>query len=479
MTAIAPIPSPAEATLRLIGPFPDNWVPDRPGIDHNVLIVGGGQTGSAFVFALRRAGIGRVTVIDAAETEARAGVWLMSARMKTLRTPKNLPGPELGLPGLGFQAWYEQEFGAAAYAAIERIPREAWAAYLSWYRKVLAIPVRYGIRLERIEPAGDHFRLHLDNAGDKSVETARKIILANGVAGNGGAHVVAPLASLPASHHAHTAEAIDFARLAGRRIAVVGGAASAFDAAAAALEAGAAVVHQFVRRDRIAALPVIRQRSYPGAYDNYPHLPDAVRWRQALRYRRTGSTPPPDAIARAVAWDNFHLHLGTPVAAARIADGSVQLDAGGAPFQFDFVISGTGYFIDPAARPELADLADDILLWRDRFSPSPGEHDDELGAHPYLGSGHEYLEREPGRAPLLRNIHVYNPAGFVSFGLPIGDVPSMRRDVPAVVARISRDLFFDDFDSHAARIDGPVAPDFDETLYAPALARTPPSLAAE
>ena len=55
----------------------------------------------------------------------------------------------------------------------------------------------------------------------------------------------------------------------------------------------------------------------------------------------------------------------------------------------------------------------------------------------------------------------------------------MRRDVPAVVARISRDLFFDDFDSHAARIDGPVAPDFDETLYAPALARTPPSLAAE
>ena len=53
-------------TLRLIGPDPDNWVADRPDIDHNVLIVGGGQSGAAFAFALRRAGIGKVSVIDGA-----------------------------------------------------------------------------------------------------------------------------------------------------------------------------------------------------------------------------------------------------------------------------------------------------------------------------------------------------------------------------------------------------------------------------
>src|SRR6516165_1262936 len=73
-----PMPDPdaaAREALRLIGPDPQNWVPDRPGIDHNVVVVGGGQTGSAFAFALRRAGIGRTTVIDAAENEARAGIW--------------------------------------------------------------------------------------------------------------------------------------------------------------------------------------------------------------------------------------------------------------------------------------------------------------------------------------------------------------------------------------------------------------------
>ena len=49
----------ARKALRLIGADPPNWVPDHPGIDHNVIIVGGGQTGCAIAFALRRAGSAR------------------------------------------------------------------------------------------------------------------------------------------------------------------------------------------------------------------------------------------------------------------------------------------------------------------------------------------------------------------------------------------------------------------------------------
>src|SRR5471030_3351444 len=144
--------------LRLLGPDPDNWVPDRAGIDHNVLIVGGGQTGAAFAFALRRAGIGKVSVIDAAADEAGAGVWLNRARMNKLRTPKTLTGPELSVAGLSFQAWFEARWGAAAYADIDRIPRARWAEYLGWYRHFLKVPVRYATRLARIEPVDSHFR---------------------------------------------------------------------------------------------------------------------------------------------------------------------------------------------------------------------------------------------------------------------------------------------------------------------------------
>src|ERR1700686_1148535 len=154
----------ARETLRLIGPDPQNWVPERAGpdgrpIDHNVAIVGGGQSGCAFAFALRRAGIGGVTVIDMAAGEDSAGVWRNAARMNVLRTPKTLPGPELGIPALGFQSWFEARHGAASYAACERIPggardaleggvgSGAWAEYLCWYRHFLGLPVRYYTRL--------------------------------------------------------------------------------------------------------------------------------------------------------------------------------------------------------------------------------------------------------------------------------------------------------------------------------------------
>jgi cation diffusion facilitator CzcD-associated flavoprotein CzcO len=470
----------ARKALRLIGPDPQNWVPERAGpegrpIDHNVLIVGGGQSGSAFAFALRRAGIGLVSVIDMAAGEAAAGVWLNAARMNLLRTAKTLPGPELGIPALGFQSWYEARHGAAAYAAIERIPRVAWAEYLGWYRSFLAIPVRYRTRLVRIEPAAAHFRLHLEVAGSTTVETARKIILANGVAGTGGPHIPPVLSDgLPRQLYAHTADRIDFAALRGKRVAVIGGAASAFDAAAVALEAGAASVDLFARRPSLAAVPISRVRGYPGAYDNFDALPDAIRWHQAIRFRRVGSTAPKDAIERVLRFANFRLHLAAAWLAARADSGEIAArveGVAGAEFRCDFAIAGTGYFVDPHARPELADFADRILLWRDCYRPPPDQADPYLGAHPYLGAGHEYLEKTPGTAPCLRDLHVHNPAGFVSFGWPEGDVPSMKRGVAAIVARISRDLFLADLDRHQHRLTADVAPDFAESLYAAALRR--------
>ncbi|PPQ30166.1 NAD(P)-binding domain-containing protein [Rhodopila globiformis] len=465
-----PDPDSAAATaLRLLGPDPQDWVPERPGIDHSVAVVGGGQTGCALAFALRRAGVGRVTVIDAADDEDSAGIWLTAARMQLLRTPKSLPGPEQGIPALGFQAWYEARHGQAAYAAIDRIPRLLWAEYLAWYRHFLKIPVRYRTRLQRIEPLDDGFRLHLLIDGRPATETARKIVLATGFTGNGGAYTPPALAGLPPSVLAHTQDAIDFAALRGRTVAVVGAAASAFDAAGVALEHGAAAVHLFARRPSLAALPIARTRLYPGAYDHYRHVPDAIRWHQAVRFRRFGSTPTIDAIERTVAFRNFHLHLAAPWHDARLDDGVVVAEAADGRFRFDFVIAGTGYFVDPAARPEIADFADRVLLWRDRYVPPAEERDEFLGSHPYLGEGHEYLEKVPGSAPFLRDIHVHNPAGFVSFGLPIGDVPSMRRDIPLVAGRISRDLFLADLSHHERRMDGMVAPDFPEEVYASAV----------
>ncbi|MFB9127457.1 hypothetical protein ACFFYR_31415 [Paraburkholderia dipogonis] len=57
---------------------------------------------------------------------------------------------------------------------------------------------------------------------------------------------------------------------------------------------------------------------------------------------------------------------------------------------------------------------------------------------------------------------------FVSMaGVPVGDVPSMKRDIPAVVWRISRDLFIADIGSHAKRL----AAEFLLTLTNPRMRR--------
>jgi cation diffusion facilitator CzcD-associated flavoprotein CzcO len=456
----------AKNALRLIGPDPANWVPDRPGVDHNVTIVGGGQSGCALAFALRRAGIGKVTILEAAPDEKGAGIWLNAARMNLLRTPKALPGPELGISALSFQAWYEARHGREAYTAIERIRRLDWAEYLSWYKNFLNINPRYQIRLTRVEPLEDHFRLHLETPGSVTTETTRKIIFATGFAGGGGPLIPDVLSkNLPTSLYAHTEDSIDFDRLRDKTVAVIGAAAAAFDAAGVALENGAAEVHLFARRETIAATPITRSRGFPGAYDNYHQLPDADRWQQAIRFFRFGSTPTTDAVERAVKFPNFHLHLSSTWTGATERNGQVETEINGRAHRFDFVISGTGYSPDIASRPELSDLGDRILLWCDRYRPADAERDDLLARHPYLGAGHEFLEKTPGSAPFLKDIHIQNPAGFLSFGLPIGDVPSMKRDIPTIVGRISADLFRADLDTLRVRMTGNVAPDFTDALY--------------
>ena len=310
---------------RWIGRDPGDWVRARTGVDHNVVIVGGGQSGLSIAYGLRRKGVGRVEVIDRAPP-GQAGIWRTTARMHQLRTPKTLAGPELGNPALSFRAWYETLHGAAAFDALDRIPRLAWADYLDWFQQATGTTVRHGTRLVEIEPAGDVLRLHLESNGARTVETTRKLVLANGYAGAGGPNVPDFVSALPASVWTHTTGALRAEALDGKVVGIIGAGSSAFDAAAVALESGASEVHLFSRRSYIdypappspqAAPPP--DRGYPNMLELSYELPDVVRWRNFLLGDRRVASVPLDSIERAVAFDNFHVHLNsslTDVAAA-------------------------------------------------------------------------------------------------------------------------------------------------------------------
>ena len=49
--------------------------------------------------------------------EGREGPWVTYARMPTLRSPKDQTGPDLGLPALTFEAWYDATRGAGSFDA--------------------------------------------------------------------------------------------------------------------------------------------------------------------------------------------------------------------------------------------------------------------------------------------------------------------------------------------------------------------------
>src|SRR5690606_28580488 len=321
---------------RWLGPEPANWVRARDGVDYNVVIVGGGQSGLSIAYQLKRKGVGGVEVIDQA-TPGRTGIWRTIARMHQLRTPKTLAGPELGNPVLSFRAWYETLNGAEAFDSLDRIPRLAWADYLDWFQQVTGTAVRYGTRLVEIEPQGNLLRLHLESDGVRRIATTRKLVLANGYAGAGGPNVPDALRALPTSVWTHTTGTIPVASLDGKVVGVIGAGSNAFDAAAVALESGAREVHLFSRRSYIdyqggpprpqSAAPL--DRGYGNLLELSYELPDVVRWRNFLLGERRVASVPFDSLERAVAFNGFYIHLDSSLSdLAPAGNGQVNGRAG-------------------------------------------------------------------------------------------------------------------------------------------------------
>ncbi|MGE4219052.1 MAG: NAD(P)-binding domain-containing protein [Alphaproteobacteria bacterium] len=435
---------------------PKDWVrprshpSGRPVLD--VAIEGAGMQGLAIAFALRRARIGNILAIDESP-QGREGPWTTYARMPNLRTPKGFVGLDLGLPSLSVERWYDARFGAGAWDAIQRIPKHHWMEYLNWYRRILDIPVANDTRLLQIRPEDGLLRLDLDRGGRQDTVYARKLIRASGIAGAGHPRIPAAISDgLPRDRYAHTADAIDFKALAGKRVAVLGAGTSAFDNASTALEAGAKRVDMLMRRDRLSDVTIVYAMYSFGFLRHYADLDDARRWAVMQHASRFTPPPPPETVQRAERHANFHLRPRTEVMAAHLTDDAVTLDTGQGPLETDFVICGTGFGVDLQRRPELADIAGDIALWRDRYTPPAGQRDDALAAHPYLGPHFEYTARDPERSPWVGNIHEYSAGSVLSMGPICVGLNGLPFGTARLIEGIARDLFLADADAHVAAV---------------------------
>ena len=439
--------------LALIGHGGPDWTRPRvhaEGHVFDVVIVGGGQSGLAAAFGLMRERVSNLLILDE-NSAGLEGPWETYARMITLRTPKELNPIDFGVPALSYRAWWEAQHGPGGWEAVDKIARGGWMSYLRWYRRVLELPVRNDTRLELIEPLGEGLhRLHVA-AGARLL--ARKVILATGIQGGGEWHVPPMVRdALPRRLYAHTSEAIDYAALAGRRIAILGGGASAFDNANAALAAGVREAHVFIRRNRLPRINPIRFMERVGFTGRYPALDDAAKYEVMACFLGHNQPPTNDTFERAAAWPGFDLHLGAPWRTVAPCDDGVRVTTPKGDHQFDFLVLSTGLVSDPALRPELRLVGDQVARWGDRFTPPSGEANAMIDAHPYLGPGFELLARDAAGAEALRGLFAFNYSALISLGLSAAALSGLKTALPRLVQGVTNQLFIDD--------SGPLLADF-------------------
>lgn len=441
----------AAAELALLAYPTRPWVLPRTAPDGtaavDVLVVGGAQSGTGIAFALRRAGVTDVCVVDAAPA-GREGPWRTVARMNELRTPKHLVGVETGIPSLTVSAWFQARHGAEAWAAIDRIGREDWAEYLGWLRARAGIAVEHEVRVTSVEPvAGDDALVAVDTAGPDGARRryARHVVLATGFTGSGAWHTPDHIAAaVPAHLRHHACEGYDPAAYRGRRVGVLGHGASAFDAAAALLEHGAAHVDLCFRRPAMPTINPHRAVEFHGFLGSYADLDDAVRWEVARFFDGADQPPAPDGYRRAHRHANLAVHAGAPWDDVQVAgpDGPVLVRTPIGSFSWDRIICATGARPDLEARPELAALAPHIARWGDVYTPPPGHEHDGLAAFPYLGRGFE-LQPRPGAPACVTRVYGFNAGGYVSRGPSATSISALKFDVPRIVQAIVTSLMRD------------------------------------
>ena len=429
---------------------PENWVPPRRSEDGPVsdaVIVGGGMCGMVAWFALNRAGIRNIRILDRSP-HGYEGPWDTFARMETLRSPKQLVGPASGQPSLTFQAWYRARFGAEAWDRLDKIPRRMWMDYLRWFRKVLAIPTENNVSMTKVEPHGDLLRLTVTGDVEGTILT-RRLIMATGRDGTGAPAVPDFVKDLDPSFWAHSSDDIDFAALRGRRVAVVGVGASAVDNAAEALEAGAAEVRHVIRRKH---MPTVNKMMGIGSYGfvaGFAQMPDEWRWR-FMHYSFATQTPPPrGSTMRVSRHPNAFFHFGKAVQSVARKEEGIRIGfADGTALDTDYLILGTGFTVDPMSRTEFGPVSDQILLWRDVFTPSEDEPSRDLGLFPYLNDDFSLREKVPGSAPWLSKVLCFNYGSTVSLGKVSGDIPAVSEGGVWLARSLAASLYNEDIETH-------------------------------
>ena len=448
-----------------------NWVPKivgpnkKPLID--VLVIGGGMNGLAAAFALRCQGILNIRQVDQQEF-GHAGPWLNFARMEYLRSPKHLTGPALNIPNLTFRAWWEAKNPSCIWENLGYIKREEWANYLKWFEKITNSKIEYNTKVTNIDfvtlkNTKDHdlrtcCRVLIKHTKDSSISPdtqepiyARYIILANGREGLGQPRVPKIFKDLGSKRIFHSSEKIDFSLFKNKKVFVVGVGASALDNAACVAESGGSVT-VIARAPKMPLLNKMKNTVFPGFAEGFHTLEDNEKLNWITHIQNERIAPPKHTVER-VAKLGIKLILGSVVEEIKELNLKFELTISGSKTKTkadtDFIILGTGFLINLKEVPELRNVSDDILLWKDVLKDY-GKIDNnitEMLDFPYLGKKFEFKSKKCLKK-YLKKLRCFNHAAQLSLGNLANDIPHSSEGAQRLAKGIAEDLFEEDKTVH-------------------------------
>lgn len=323
----------------------------------DVAIVGAGPYGLAATAFLRRANGLDVRLFGEPMSfwanEMPSGMLLRSPYVAT-----HIAGPNGPFSLSAFHA-------ASGTQPQEPVPLATFVAYGRWFQSKVA-PGIDERRVVRVSPNEEGFALTLS---DGETIHARRTVIAAGISEF--AQRPSAFGELPATHVSHTCEHRDLSRFEGQSVLVVGAGQSALESAALLRESGAAVevaarepvVHWLTRRWHHNLGPVSRCLYAP------PDVgPAGVSWLVAvpglfrlpprsLQERMSKQALRPAGSAWLVPrLQGVSISAGRAVVKARAAGDQVEVAFDdGTRRSFDHVLLGTGYRVDVARYPFLAD----------------------------------------------------------------------------------------------------------------------------
>lgn len=240
------------------------------------------------------------------------------------------------------------------------IPRQVFCEYgLSFQRRFAPDVEDRTVAL--VESLARGFALHFTDGG---YAFSRKVVMCSGI--EPFRNVPESVSCLPPSVVSHTSDHSDYCMFAGKDVCVLGGGASATDAAAALHKAGARVYlvsraptlkwtspttrpplsEWWHMRDMLGAGRIGQGHFYSQAPQVFHKLPDALRTSVVNRFLGPrGGWPVRECV------EGLPKLLGFDVASAEVVDGHVRLGltdgrSAIAKLQVDHIVAGTGYLVD-------------------------------------------------------------------------------------------------------------------------------------